>query len=171
MTQRKRRPPVKSRARKKRGPQTAQQTIPYREMLKDGICKVREGYYTKSIEYEDINYAVASSDDQSTIFDGYCSFLNYFDAALPFQLSFINHRSRPESRYNVNIEPQEDEYDSISFDNSLPQRERAARILEQVKNPYCFRHGDTAVKIEFSDDGPPLQDVIANFLIRQKSGL
>ncbi|AXU75644.1 TraE protein [Clostridioides difficile] len=109
----KRRPPVKSRARKKRGPQTAQQTIPYREMLKDGICKVREGYYTKSIEYEDINYAVASSDDQSTIFDGYCSFLNYFDAALPFQLSFINHRSRPESRYNVNIEPQEDEYDSI----------------------------------------------------------
>ena len=59
----------------------------------------------------------------------------------------------------------------ISFDNSLPQRERAARILEQVKNPYCFRHGDTAVKIEFSDDGPPLQDLIANFLIRQKSGL
>lgn len=109
----KRRPPARSRARKKRGPQTAQQTIPYREMLKDGICKVREGYYTKSIEYEDINYAVASSDDQSTIFDGYCSFLNYFDAALPFQLSFINHRSRPESRYNVNIEPQEDEYDSI----------------------------------------------------------
>lgn len=113
MTQGKRRPPARSRARKKCGPQTAQQTIPYREMLKDGICKVREGYYTKSIEYEDINYAVASSDDQSTIFDGYCSFLNYFDAALPFQLSFINHRSRPESRYNVNIEPQEDEYDSI----------------------------------------------------------
>lgn len=113
MTQGKRRLPARSRARKKRGPQTAQQTIPYREMLKDGICKVREGYYTKSIEYEDINYAVASTDDQSTIFDGYCSFLNYFDAALLFQLSFINHRSRPESRYNVNIEPQEDEYDSI----------------------------------------------------------
>jgi hypothetical protein len=40
-------------------------------MLKDGICKVREGYYTKTLAYEDINYAVASSDDQSTIFDGY----------------------------------------------------------------------------------------------------
>ena len=115
MVQTRKRPtaPAKSRGRKKRGPQTAQQTIPYREMLKDGICKVREGYYTKSIEYEDINYAVASADDQSTIFDGYCSFLNYFDAALPFQLSFINHRSRPESRYNVNIEPQEDEYNGI----------------------------------------------------------
>lgn len=115
MQKRKKHPPAptKSRARKKCGPQSAQQTIPYREMFRDGICKVREGYYTKSIAYEDINYAVASSDDQSTIFDGYCSFLNYFDAALPFQLSFINHRSRPENTYNVNIEPQEDNMNSI----------------------------------------------------------
>lgn len=111
----KKRPPVpaRSKARKKRGPQSAQQTIPYREMLKDGICKVREGYYTKTLSYDDINYAVASSDDQSTIFDGYCSFLNYFDSALPFQLSFINHRSRPENRYSVNIEPQQDDWGSI----------------------------------------------------------
>nr|WP_055670033.1 DUF87 domain-containing protein [Desnuesiella massiliensis] len=82
-------------------------------MLKDGICKVREGYYTKTLSYEDINYAVTSSDDQSTIFDGYCGFLNYFDSALPFQLSFINHRSRPENRYNVNISPQDDDFNSI----------------------------------------------------------
>lgn len=63
-------------------------------MLKDGICRVREGFYTKTIAYEDINYSVASSEDQSAIFDGWCGFLNYFDSALPFQLSFINHRSR-----------------------------------------------------------------------------
>ena len=105
--------PTKSGKPKKRGPQSAQQTIPYKEMLKDGICKVREGYYTKTLSYEDINYAVASSDDQSTIFDGYCGFLNYFDSALPFQLSFINHRSRPENRYSVNISPQDDDFNSI----------------------------------------------------------
>lgn len=105
--------PAKSARKKRRGPQTAQQTIPYVEMLRDGICKVREGFYTKSIEYEDINYAVASSDDQATIFDGYCAFLNYFDSALPFQLSFINHRSRPENRYSVNIPPQSDDFNSI----------------------------------------------------------
>ena len=104
--------PIKS-GKKKRGPQSAQQTIPYVQMLPEGICKVREGFYTKSIEYEDINYAVASSDDQATIFDGYCAFLNYFDSALPFQLSFINHRSRPENRYSVNIPPQSDALNSI----------------------------------------------------------
>lgn len=115
MAQKTKRPsvPTKSGKPKKRGPQSAQQTIPYKEMLKDGICKVREGYYTKTLSYEDINYAVASSDDQSTIFDGYCGFLNYFDSALPFQLSFINHRSRPENRYSVNISPQNDDFNSI----------------------------------------------------------
>lgn len=115
MKQAKKKPPTpaKSGKPKKRGPQTAQQTIPYKEMFRDGICKVREGFYTKTIAYEDINYSVASTDDQATIFDGYCAFLNYFDSALPFQLSFINHRSRPENRYNVNIPPQDDDFNSI----------------------------------------------------------
>lgn len=115
MAQKTKRPsvPAKCGKPKKRGPQSAQQTIPYKEMLRDGICKVWEGYYTKTLSYEDINYAVASSEDQSTIFDGYCGFLNYFDSALPFQLSFINHRSRPENRYSVNISPQDDDFNSI----------------------------------------------------------
>ncbi|MCC8022336.1 MAG: conjugal transfer protein TraE, partial [Clostridiales bacterium] len=82
-------------------------------MQRDGVCKVREGYFTKTIEYEDINYSVASVDDQAAIFDGYCGFLNYFDSALPFQMSFVNHRSRPGSRYRVNIPRQNDEFNSI----------------------------------------------------------
>ena len=105
--------PAKSSKPKYRGPQSAQQTIPYLEMLKDGICKVRDGFFTKTIAYEDINYSVASSDDQAAIFDGYCAFLNYFDSALPFQLSFVNNRSRPENRYTVNIPPQDDDFNSI----------------------------------------------------------
>jgi type IV secretory pathway VirB4 component len=105
--------PRQTAKRKANIPQTAQQTIPYREMYQDGVCKVRDGFYTKTIEYEDINYSVASNDDQSAIFDGYCAFLNYFDSALPFQLSFINHRSRPGKRHRVNIPPQNDSLNSI----------------------------------------------------------
>ena len=105
--------PARSAKRKNNVPRTAQQTIPYREMLQDGVCRVREGFYTKTIEYEDINYSVASNDDQAAIFDGYSGFLNYFDSALPFQMSFINHRSRAGSRYKVNIPPQQDDFNSI----------------------------------------------------------
>jgi len=59
----------------------------------------------------------------------------------------------------------------FTFDNTIPQEERAARILATVKNPYCFRVGDMGVKLEFSDNAPTLQDTFTNFLIRQKSGL
>ena len=38
-------------------PTTAQQTLPYREMYRDGVCRVEDRYYTKTIEYEDINYS------------------------------------------------------------------------------------------------------------------
>lgn len=115
MIQARKRPPsfVRSGRGKPRGPQSAQQTIPYREMFRDGICKVREGFYTKTLSYEDINYAVASSEAQSAIFDGYCAFLNYFDSVLPFQMSFIKHRSRPENLYSVNIPLQDDACNSI----------------------------------------------------------
>ena len=69
--------------------------------------------FTKSIAYEDINYQLAQADDQSAIFDGYCAFLNSFDPTLPFQLSFINHRSRPDSQYSVTLPMQNDEYNGV----------------------------------------------------------
>ena len=105
--------PKKQAPARKAGPQTAQQTIPYREIFKDGICRVNDRLYTKSMEYEDINYQLAQADDQSAIFDGYCAFLNSFDSSLPFQLSFINHRSRPESKYKLNIPMKEDGYSDM----------------------------------------------------------
>lgn len=59
----------------------------------------------------------------------------------------------------------------MRFDNTLSRPERIARLFALVKNPYCFRCGDVGVKIEFAEDGPPLQDTLAAFLLRQKSGL
>ena len=94
-------------------PTTAQQTLTYREMYRDGVCRVADRYYTKTIEYEDINYQLAQSEDQAAIFDGWSACLNYFDSSLPFQLSFLNHRSRPGSRYSVNIPMQDDDYNSV----------------------------------------------------------
>ena len=57
---------------------SAQQTIPYVRMLPDGICQLPGGVYTKTLEYEDINYSVASAEDQTAIFGGWSSWLNYF---------------------------------------------------------------------------------------------
>ena len=92
---------------------SAQQTIPYIAMHPDGICQIPGGLYTKTLEYEDINYAVASTEDQSAIISGWSACLNYFDSSLPFQLSFVNRRSRNANRYKVNIPAQEDDFNSI----------------------------------------------------------
>ena len=82
-------------------------------MHPDGVCQLPGGIYTKTVEYEDINYSVASTEDQSAIFSGWSSCLNYFDSSLPFQLSFVNRRSSSSSHYKVNIPAQHDAFDSI----------------------------------------------------------
>ena len=55
---------------------TAQQTIPYINLYPDGICRVTERKYSKSIVFEDINYQLAQADDKTAIFENWCDFLN-----------------------------------------------------------------------------------------------
>ena len=71
-------------------PRTAQQTIPFERMFQDGICRVGRDYYTKTIQFQDINYQLAQQDDKTEIFEEWCSFLNFFDSSVHFELSFMN---------------------------------------------------------------------------------
>ena len=59
----------------------------------------------------------------------------------------------------------------MALDHKLPLEERLARFLARAVNPYCFCVGGVGVKVEFSDDGPSLQDKLTDLLVRQKSGL
>ena len=60
-------------------PRTAQESIPFQRMFEDGTCRVRPGYYTRTIQYQDINYQLAQQEDKTAIFEEWCSFLNFFD--------------------------------------------------------------------------------------------
>ena len=93
---------------------TAQQTIPYLQMYPDGICQVTDKKYSKSIVFEDINYQLAGSDDKTAIFENWCDFLNYFDASVSVQLSFINQGTqREEAEKAIDIPMQDDAFNSI----------------------------------------------------------
>ena len=93
---------------------TAQQTIPYINLYPDGICRVTERKYSKSIVFEDINYQLAQADDKTAIFENWCDFLNYFDASVSVQLSFINQGTqREEAEKAINIPAQDDAFNSI----------------------------------------------------------
>ena len=78
-------------------PRTAQQSIPFDRMFPDGICRVGLDYYTKTIQFQDINYQLAQQEDKTAIFDEWCSFLNFFDSSVQFELSFMNMSTDAES--------------------------------------------------------------------------
>ena len=117
-------------ARKKSGKQTsaskrrakekrisAQKSIPYREMGRDGICRVQDKLYSKTIRFYDINYQLAQNEDKSAIFENWCDFLNYFDSTIYFQLSFINHKTNlTEFEKVIRIEPQDDDFDDVRME-------------------------------------------------------
>ena len=94
--------------------QSAQASIPYERMWPDGICRVTDTFYTKTIEYQDINYQLSQNEDKTAIFEGWCDFLNYFDSSIQFQLSFLNlAASRNSFLGNITISPQGDGFDHI----------------------------------------------------------
>ena len=98
---------------------TAQQTIPYLAMYPDGICKVTEKRYSKCVVCEDINYQLAQADDKTAIFENWCDFLNYFDASVSVQLSFINQGTqREQAEKAISIPAQEDAFNSIRTEYS-----------------------------------------------------
>lgn len=107
---------------------TAQQSIPYREMGKDGICRVEDGYYSKTIRFYDINYQLAQNEDKNAIFENWCDFLNYFDSTIHFQLSFINHHSNmAEYEDVIRIKKQNDSFDDLRMDFAQMLRNQLAK--------------------------------------------
>lgn len=98
-------------------PHSAQQTIPYVQMFPDGICHVSGKRYSKTVVYEDINYQLAQADEKTAIFENWCDFLNYFDASVQVQLSFINQGGRGKEAENaIHIPAQEDAFNSIRIE-------------------------------------------------------
>ena len=83
-------------------------------MFPDGICRVNPGYFTKTIQFQDINYQLSQNEDKTAIFEGWCDFLNYFDSSVKFQLSFMNMAANKDTYgQSIAIPPQDDDFDNI----------------------------------------------------------
>ena len=105
---------VIDRAKKNDGiPRTAQQSIPFDRMFPDGICRVGS-FYTKTIQFQDINYQLAQQEDKTAIFEEWCGFLNFFDSSIHFELSFMNMTTDAESfEAGIRIPYRKDDFNSV----------------------------------------------------------
>ena len=120
---------VIDRARKDTGvPRTAQQSIPFQRMFPDGICRVTDSYYTKTIQFQDINYQLAQQEDKTAIFDEWCGFLNFFDSSIHFELSFMNMSTDAESfEKSVRIPFRKDDFNPIRAEYSQMLKKQLAQ--------------------------------------------
>lgn len=86
-------------------------------MGKDGICKVKDHIYSKTICFYDMNYQLAQNEDKNAIFENWCDFLNYFDSTIHVQLSFVNHKTNQmEFEKIIQIKPQNDAFDDVRME-------------------------------------------------------
>jgi type IV secretory pathway VirB4 component len=109
-------------------PRTAQQSIPYQRMFPDGICRVRDSYYTKTVQFQDINYQLAQKEDKTAIFEEWCSFLNFFDSSVHFEISFMNMSTDAEDfEKNVRIPLQKDEFNPVRNEYSQMLKSQLAQ--------------------------------------------
>ena len=97
-------------------------------MFPDGVCRVKPGYFTKTIQFQDINYQLNQNEDKTAIFEGWCDFLNYFDSSVKFQLSFMNMAANKDTYgQSIIIPAQGDDFDNIREEYTDMLRSQLAR--------------------------------------------
>ena len=107
---------------------SAQDSIPFERMFPDGICRVKDGYYTKTIQFTDINYQLAQQEDKTAIFEEWCSFLNLFDSSISFELTFLNCSTDAKAFARwIRIPFKKDRYNSVRSEYSGMLKEQMER--------------------------------------------
>ncbi len=71
-------------------PHSAQESVTFERMFPSGICREEGDFYSKTIQFQDINYKLAQDEDKTIMFEEWCSFLNFFDSSVEFVLTFLN---------------------------------------------------------------------------------
>ena len=84
-------------------PQSVQDTIPITEIYDGGIFK-NGNKYSKTYRFSDINYLVASKDDQMAMFLGYGEVLNSLEVGATTKIT-INNRRMHRNSFRQNLIP------------------------------------------------------------------
>ena len=95
-------------------PHSAQDTIPFRQMYPDGLCRLDDTTWSRCLEFEDVNYQLAKPDDQTAIFEALCDMYNAHDASIGMELSLVCRRvNKADFRKRIEIAAQEDKFDAV----------------------------------------------------------
>lgn len=109
-------------------PTTAQNTITFKKMFRDGICQVTSDFYTKMVEFYDINYDLLEIEDQGEILEEYSKLINYFDPSIRFELFLFNRQVNEQTLIDqFDIPLQGDDFDDIREEYTDMLKKQAAK--------------------------------------------
>ena len=109
-------------------PTTAQKTISFEKMYQDGICLVKPKFYTKMVEFFDINYDLLEDEDKYEILEDYSKFINYFDPSIPFEIFLFNRQVNEQMlAEQFQIPAQEDAFNEIREEYTHMLQKQAAK--------------------------------------------
>lgn len=101
---------------------TVQNTLAFNRIYEDGVCRITQNTFSKTIQFFDVSYRLAEFEEQNDIFSKYCELINFFDNSVKFQLTFENqNRSQEKLISEIEIPKQEDDFNDI--------REEYSRML------------------------------------------
>lgn len=90
-------------------PKTVRDTVPFRGITQEGIIETSEGNYTKCYHLSDVNFQIATAEEQSLMYSQYMDFLNSFDANARWELTIFNHEiDKVKTIRDLRIKPQPD---------------------------------------------------------------
>ena len=115
-------------------PRKVQDTIPIRRIWDDGTFLVGNKY-TKSFKFTDINYSVASTENQMEMFLLYCDLINSLEVGATTKIS-INNRRVSKRSFNVHLLPLHgDELDKYrtEFNDMLTEKAMSGSGIIQEK--------------------------------------
>ncbi len=109
-------------------PTTAQKTITFQRMYQNGICQVTPTFFTRMVEFYDINYDLLDMSEKEGVLQGYSELLNSFEPGIKFQLLLFNRKvSEKVLMGQIDIPLQGDEFDSIREEFSQMLKFQMAR--------------------------------------------
>ena len=82
---------------------TAQETIPYLSVYKNGIIEIDEGIFTKSYLLNDVNFSIAADEEQEEIFINYGKLLNMFGSDVKTEITIFNRNIDKEKFKRENL--------------------------------------------------------------------
>ncbi len=134
-------------------------------MYPDGICRVTDTFYTKTVQFQDINYQLSQNEDKTAIFEGWSDFLNYFDSSIRFQLSFLNLSAAQDGSRSIVIPMRADKFNDVRDEYSEMLQNQLAKGNNGLTKTKYLTFGIEADSIKTAK--PRLErieiDVINNF--------